>query len=249
MWAEVISNQVLQTVDNYAPITTQDGTKYPSNYPKNEIPNLVQVTLATQPDPRIASVTGYTYQINNGAVTQVAQITDYPLQQVQTAQIAALNTACGQAIEAGFPATINGTQYTITLSPTDQTNALMAATTAQTALTKPGWAASTAYGANSVVTANGECYITFAGGTSGSTAPAWPSAFQAPVTDGTATWYKLGFWVGTTQGNIMIDAPTAIALYEQGVIFVSQQRSTYQALKTEVMAAGTPAAVIAITWP
>ncbi|WP_298283136.1 hypothetical protein [Acidocella sp.] len=171
------------------------------------------------------------------------------LADAQTAQIARLNAACAAAIEAGFTASINGTNETVTLSVTDQTNALMAATTGQSALGANAWQASHAYSPNGIVMAGRECFVTFDGGTSGTAAPAWPTDFQVGVADGTVTWYKLGFWLGTANGNIMVDAASAVSLFGQGVVFISTQRAQYQALKAAVLSATTVAAVQAVVWP
>jgi hypothetical protein len=59
------------------------------------------------------------------------------------------------------------------------------------AVMTPYWAASTAYAANSRVlppTNNGYSYTNSAAGTSGATAPAWPTTIGATVVDGTVTW-------------------------------------------------------------
>jgi hypothetical protein len=99
------------------------------------------------------------------------------------------------------------------------------------------------------VVEDGEVYVTFAGGTSGANAPTWPTAFQTAVADGTVTWYKVGYWVGMGEpGNVMVDAPTVIAIYAAAVAFISAQRSKYQGLKAAILAATTPEVVMAVAW-
>lgn len=185
-----------------------------------------------------------TLMISNGAIVTIP----VTVAAAKTSQLATLNAACGAAIVGGFPATISGLACTVTLEQTDQTNALMSATTAQAALASAPWAAAETYAANSIILESGVCYVTLGGGKSGASAPSWPTDFQTPVTDGTAIWYKLGFWTGTSDGNLMVDPQTAIELYGQGVAFVNACRSKYQALKAKVQAAATVAEVQAVTW-
>jgi hypothetical protein len=86
-----------------------------------------------------------------------------------------------------------------------------------------GWTASTAVTLGSVirVVASGllvrmECVTA---GTTGTSAPAWPSAFNATVTDGTVTWKNTG-WVGFLVQDIVV-LPFAVpagwvpALYDE----------------------------------
>jgi|SRR5215469_2332463 len=62
----------------------------------------------------------------------------------------------------------------------------------------PSWAALTAYASGAVVTpGNGYVYIATTGGTSGSTAPTWPTS-SGTVADGTVTWS-----FGTTQASVV----------------------------------------------
>lgn len=193
------------------------------------------------------STPGYT--VANGAlIAPTAPTAAQELVAAKTSQLATLNDACGVAIAGGFPATISGLACTVTLSQTDQTNGLMGATTAQAALASGPWAADTTFAANSIILESGVCYVTLGGGKSGATVPSWPADFQTPVTDGSVTWYKLGFWFGTSDGNLMVDPQTAISLYGQSVAFVNACRSKYQSLKAKVQAAATVAEVQAITW-
>ena len=57
------------------------------------------------------------------------------------------------------------------------------------------WAATTAEAVGALVrpaTANGYLYVCTTAGTTGSTAPTWPTAVNATVTDGTVTWACVG---------------------------------------------------------
>lgn len=173
----------------------------------------------------------------------------YGIPGLQAYQIDVVNTACGVAIETGFPAIINGIATVITLGSKDQPNTLMAATSSQFALANAvAWAANTTYPAKTLINVGGVIYVTFLGGISGATAPTWNNAFQTATVDNTITWYKLGFWVGTNSGNQMVDPQTVISLFQEGVEFVSTQRGQYQLLKSQIFAATTPAAILACTW-
>lgn len=185
------------------------------------------------------------YSIQNGAL--VANPAPN-IAQLQTTQIATLNAACQATILAGFQTTLDGTATTITLDQQDQFNANANASTAQAALQSSAWAANTTYAANSLIVVGGVVLVTLGGGTSGTTAPVAPTAFQTAVTDNEVTWYKLGFWVGTGAGNVMVDPPTMIQLFGQGVAWVNACRSKYEMFKAQVMAATTTAAVLAVVW-
>jgi hypothetical protein len=159
-----------------------------------------------------------------------------------------LSAACRAAIIGGFPFTINGTEEYVTLSPTDQSNNQMAATVAQTALTASAWIADTNYAANSAVFMNNQPYVTFNAGTSGSTPPTWPTAFEVPAPDMDIDWYLMGFWIDTRNSTIMVDAATVISIYAAQVAYISNCRSKFQKLSAQVTAATTVAEVQAIVW-
>lgn len=214
------------------------------NYPKLDFtaPGFLEITAAQYQ----ARYTG-DWAVNGGALEAYTPPA-LTLADAQASQIKKLNSACGAAIVGGFQATINGTPETLTLTADDQRNALMAATTAQTTLQSSGWSADTTYAANTTVSVGGEILVTFAGGKSGSTAPKPPTAFHTAVTDGTVDWYRVGFWIGTATGNVMVDPATVISLYGEGVTWVNACRSKYQALKAQVQAATAVADVQAVVW-
>ena len=169
------------------------------------------------------------------------------LAQAQTTQIALLSQMCQSNIIAGFLSTALGTTQTITLSTTDQTNALMAATVAQKVeMAALPWAAGTAMPANAFVLDGGVYYIALAGGVTGTTKPVWPTAFQQTVTDGTVTWAIFGTLVGTANGNMWATAQQVIQLFGEGTLFVNTQRATYNAKKAAVLACITVAEVQSI---
>jgi len=63
------------------------------------------------------------------------------------------------------------------------------------------WASNTSYAAGAIVrpaTQNGHCYVCTTAGTSGGSAPAWPTARNGTVTDGTAVWEESNQIVDST---------------------------------------------------
>jgi len=164
-----------------------------------------------------------------------------------------LSINCTQAIYNGFSANVAGNNYTITLrednTKHDQTNALMASMAAQGAMQKAGiWSANTTYYPNSVIVSNSIYYMTFSGGLSGNSQPVFPSDFSLSVTDGTIQWYKMGFRISTSNGAIIVDPPTAVSLFEQGIVFVNAMREKYNILKSQVMTANNSNTVASINW-
>jgi len=200
----------------------------------------------------IVSSLGAGWSVVNNAL--VAPTAASLLLYTQQQQIQILKQSCTNAIYNGFQITVNGSPYTITLRENDlshdQTNNLLNSISAQTAMSQAKvWAANTTVPPNYVVTdGNGKYWITFAGGTTGSTIPAMPVNYSVGVTDNTVVWYLMGFRVNTTEGTIFIDPITLVSLAGQMAAFINQILSTYDGLKTQVMSATTPAAVQAIVW-
>lgn len=100
------------------------------------------------------------------------------------------------------------------------------------------WGASTVYGQGAVVrpsTGNGFLYYAEAGGTSGGTAPTFPTVVGATVTDNTVTWTNIGesitqwssasaSWSGSTitaAYGIIYDAQTGTATTEPLIALVN----------------------------
>ncbi len=172
----------------------------------------------------------------------------------QAIQIAQLKTSCGSVISSGFSFTSSspgssGTVLLITTSTNDQINGGGAALVAQGVMQRAtSWAASGTYEPDSVVLADGNYYVTFGGGTSGSTAPAFPASFSTPVTDGSVTWELFGMLVNTAAGRVWLTAQDTVACYTAGAKFVNTQLGTLTVLENEVNAASTVAAVQAVVW-
>jgi len=169
---------------------------------------------------------------------------------VPAAQIAALSAACQAAITAGFACPALGVANTYTLSITDQTNMLSAFTAASTALTgAKAWAANAAAGQYEVVLVGGAYYLCLTAGTTGAAAPAWPSAMQQVVTDGTATWALAGWLLSTGAGAQWHTPAQVIAVWQAYLAYVNGCRATYAGLVAAVNAATSVAAVQAVVWP
>ncbi len=226
----------------------------PTAYGVDQIPVFASGAWTIEPDYR-----GQTwYDQTTGAAVEITAVgqpasnlaaTPPPptLAQAQASQIALLSRTCQSNIIAGFQSSALGSLQTITLSTTDQTNALMAATVAQKCeMTAVSWAAGATVGANAFVMSGGVYYIALAGGVTGTTLPVWPTAFQQAVTDGTVTWAIFGIMVGTTNGNMWATAQQIIQLFGEGTMFVNTQRATYNQKKAAVMACTTIAEVTSI---
>lgn len=99
------------------------------------------------------------------------------------------------------------------------------------------WGASTAYSVGQVVrpaTANGYVYECVVAGTSGSTAPTFPTVFGETVTDGTVTWVCAGesvvaisagsaSWTSSTitaYGAILYDAQTGVSTTDPLIAYI-----------------------------
>ena len=234
----------------FSPSTKEcyDGSRaYPGGVPDD----CIAVTDAQFSEILAARETGGTLSVVGGVLV----ITPYAgptLAEAQAAQNALLNTACAAAIVAGFAGrSATGAAVDLTLSQNDQSNGQAAFSATMAASQMAGaWAAKTAYPANAMVkNTAGQIYVAMVGGTSGAEEPAWPTAFQQGVTDGTVTWMLFGWLLGTTTGNQWFDAADILTLFAQAGQYVNAMRATYSALAAEVNAATTIAAVQAIVWP
>ena len=226
----------------------------PPTYGVDQIPVFASGTWTVDPDYR-----GQTwYDQTTGAAVEITAVgqpasnlaaTPPPptLAQAQATQIALLSQTCQSNIIAGFQSTALGSLETITLSATDQTNALMAATVAQKCeMSAIPWAAGATIPANAFVLSGGVYYIALASGVTGTTLPVWSTAFHQTVIDGTVTWAIFGIMVGTGNGNMWATAQQIIQLFGEGTLFVNTQRATYNQKKAAVMACTTVAEVILI---
>lgn len=232
----------------YNPTTGAILNWYDSSYYTPPAGSSVLQVTATEYST-VQSQPGYT--VVNGVLTPPSAATLLTLAKATQTQY--LRSSCDTAIQNGFPAVINGTTYTVTLrqggTNHDQTNAIMASIMAQGAIqTAKVWAPLKTVTPLHVITDGTDYWVTFAGGTTGTTQPAMPTAFSVGVMDGTVEWFKVGFRISTNQGIIIVDPVTAVSLFGQGVVFVNNMRAQYDQLKIQVEAATTVAAVQAIIW-
>lgn len=100
LYSELVNGQIVQTVNDGQPITTADGTKYPANFPKAEVPGLVQVVETAPPSATQAITSGYSVQLVSNVPTQVWNSQPIPLATAQQTAAAALTAAYTAAIFA-----------------------------------------------------------------------------------------------------------------------------------------------------
>ncbi len=169
----------------------------------------------------------------NGAITPVISLKQNP-------QIAMLSQACQDNIIAGFSTTLISPSGTITLSQTDQQNNQLGLTlAAQIIATATPWASGEVVAADSIRTYAGDYYVTFNGGTCGTTTPAFPSGFSVKVDDNGVLWEKYGWPVGTNYGITFVTPRQGVMLGSQGAAFIANCRIQFQNLKARVQALGT----------
>jgi hypothetical protein len=93
----------------------------------------------------------------------------------------------------------------------------------------PGWEASTLYAANAEIVANaggsGASYVftTASGGTSGTSAPAWPAQLGASVTDGSVSWQCGAEAVGLFPGAQLLPDGIKVAAMQQVALAFKQR--------------------------
>lgn len=176
-------------------------------------------------------------------------ISIYGMDGLKQNKIAEINYEVNQTITGGFSYTINGSQYTITLTQTDQTNLLSnSISTSKIISNAQSWKASTTFPPDSSIYENGHYYITFNGGTTGSTKPTFPSKFNTPVSDNNIKWYLYGVYVGTDKGNIRVTAQNMENIYTIGTRWIDACRSKYDDIKAQIHAATTVDAINSFTW-
>ena len=78
MYAEIIDGDLVQVVEDAAPITTADGIQHSGNEPKGAIPNLVAVVDPGAPDPLAFLVTGTRVTLVDGVPTKGYSTEDVP---------------------------------------------------------------------------------------------------------------------------------------------------------------------------
>jgi len=160
-----------------------------------------------------------------------------------------VSASCQAAITTGPSSAALGTANTYPLPPPELANLQMAYSAAQTAmLNAKAWAAGAAVPLFEVVLAGDAYYLAMAPGTTGAAQPAWPSAFQQTVTDGTVQWALAGWMLMTGSGRQWHTPPQVIAVWQAALNSIAGAHSKETALLAEVNAATSVATVQAVTW-
>lgn len=194
------------------------------------------------------------YTIKSGALVAPTPPTSAQLlAQAQTTQIAVISAACQAAIYSGFTSSALGSIYNYPAGNTDQQNLTASVLASMLAMSSPEWAASTAYTAGATVTSGGQVYVCTTAGTSGTTAPTWPTTVGTAEADGTADWeiWTTPFWCENSSGVWNYVPHTAAQIQQVGLdgkAAITANLVKNKTLATESQAATTIAAVQAITW-
>jgi hypothetical protein len=98
------------------------------------------------------------------------------------------------------------------------------------------YATSTSYNPMDIILDNGVYYITFEGGTTGSTKPKFPTKFQVGVTDNKVTWYKFGLLVATESGNKYFTPQEVESMFIQFNLITTNLRKAYDEYKSKIEA-------------
>jgi hypothetical protein len=98
------------------------------------------------------------------------------------------------------------------------------------------YATSTSYSSMDIILDGGVYFITFNGGTTGSTKPKFPTKFQVGVTDNKVTWYKFGLLVATKNGNKYFTPQEVEAMFIQFNLITTNLRKSYDEYKTKIEA-------------
>ena len=220
-------------------------SKYGSAWPSDAVKvsdTTHQTYTSKPPSGKVLGATGA------GAPTWVAAPTP-TLSEAQAFQSLSIKATCAAAIAAAFQFTAGAQTYTASLSTEDQSNLARNSTiTLGVAAKSMAWAAGATVQARGICLDGGEYYISMAGGKTGTTKPTWPTAFGAPVTDGTAQWELFGLQVDTTVGRIRVTYTEFTTLFEQFSEFMDTTLGKCTALLNEIADATTVTAVQAVTW-
>ena len=161
------------------------------------------------------------------------------LAQAQTTQKALVTQGYNTATDY-VPVTINGTTYQVDNTAGKQALNLSLAITANAMMQSPAWTASTEYAAGAYRSVGGVILFCSTAGKSGTSAPTPPTAFGAPITDGTAAWELLGRKVYLQGGSFVYMTPQQImSAFQQGELYLHQMSDQLELLKSEIMAATT----------
>ena len=194
------------------------------------------------------------WYVVNGALTQTnpnAPTAAQLLAQAQAARSATIRQDFLSAVQSA-PITINGTDYQIDLAGPNATGNLASASASQILIMRnPQWAASTAVTAMQSFAAVAESLlICSTSGTTGTTAPAPPTAFGTPVADGTAEWELYGRTFDLVGGGtVTLTAQEIITATMQIEAYIHAMKQQRNALLAQIQAAQTVSAVQAVVWP
>jgi activator of 2-hydroxyglutaryl-CoA dehydratase len=94
----------------------------------------------------------------------------------------------------------------------------------------------TKYNPMNIILESGVYYITFNGGTTGSTKPTLPTEFQVEVQDNEVTWYKFGLLVSTENGNKYFTPQEIESMFIQFNLITTDLRKAYDEYKSKIEA-------------
>lgn len=188
----------------------------------------------------------------NGTMTyDQVMLAAYGLKTLQSNQVGTLMNQMNNQMDAGIPVVIDGVTYSLSVTAGNLGSNIAKVMSAYMVMREvTAWVAGTDYPPASMVSVNGVVLFTSAGGTSGSSIPTAPTAFETPVTDGSVSWSLMGMLARLTNNEIAWFTPqNIISAFKQAMLGVTDAEAVLLGLIAEINAATDYGTISAITYP
>ncbi len=246
------------------PQASSAGFTYQANSPNQNltnysayIPSTATLNGAITPpnwDPYSANAADrvmYLPDANGTMSYDQVMVAAYGLPYLQSQTAARLQNQMSNELSNGVSVTLNGTTYTVAVSgQLLATNLSKVMAASMIVNSTPNWAADTAYAPNSMVNVNGTILFTSNGGTSSSTEPTPPTAFQTNVTDGTVEWALMGLMINLANSQLAWFTPAnVIELFKLMMLAVTDSEAVLLSLLNQVNTATDYTTLAALNYP